>query len=578
MRQFFSHLLMAIFVFSAISVGAQQDANDVTLSGVVQEVGGKQYFFHHVKAGQTLYSIARAYSVSQDMVRLANPDIELGLKADQMIRIPAFAHVAEPRETIFGISRLYGITVDQIHAFNPDIEVAGLKIGQKVFLPGIKPGDAVEAMTAPISQQPQMPTSLPPDEVYKPPLTRHDSVMLELPSLRLSDMFKRAVPCEQAQPKQTYHIALLIPLFLNEMPGREHTDTLSGSASAISLSHKSFSFIPYYHGVLLAVDSIRNEGVDVRLSVFDVDTDEQKARRAISSSGFADMDLIIGPFYGQTLKYVSNYAYANNIAIVSPLLAEKEQLRGFPNLFKATPSLEAQLNKLADYLSVTYARENIIIVHNNQPQAIQVINSFKSNLSAKIRGERTTMHADSLMPMPANLKEVIYVREGMSGLVSKFQPGKNNIIITLIGGEAFLSNYLRELNLHTRRYNITVFGIPDWKDYQSLEIDYLQNLKVHIFTPDFFDYSKDHIKNFVNKYRSAFNTEPAIDAFKGAQTAYFFLSALALYGKNFPSCMSQYGMLNKDMNFISPFGEAHGRENERSVLFKYEDFEMKKVN
>jgi hypothetical protein len=37
-------------------------------------------------------------------------------------------------------------------------------------------------------------------------------------------------------------------------------------------------------------------------------------------------------------------------------------------------------------------------------------------------------------------------------------------------------------------------------------------------------------------------------------------------------------MLNKDMRFISPFGEAHGWENERAVLFKYEDFQLKKVN
>jgi LysM repeat protein len=533
-RQFISILLIAIVVFSAFSLQAQQDSNDVALSGNVQEVSGKLYFFHHVKAGQTLYSIARAYSVSQDMIHAANPDIELGLKADQIIIIPAFAHVAEPRETIFGISRLYGITVDQIHELNPDIKASGLKIAQKVFLPGLRPGEAVEAMNAPVSQQPYMPTSLPEDEVHKPPLTRHDSVMLELPSQRLGDMIKRAIPCEQAQPKQTYHIALLVPLFLNELSDRRGMDTLSYPTSVSMQSHKSFSFLPYYHGVLLAVDSIRNEGVDIRLSVFDVDEDEQKARRAVSSVGFADLDLIIGPFYRQTLTYVSNFAFANNIAIVSPLLADKGQLRGFPNLFKATPSLEAQLNRLADYISATYVRENIIIVHNNQPQAIPVISSFRSSLSARLRGEQgITMHADSLMPLPANLKEVIYIREGMSGLVSKFHPGKENIIITLINDEAFLSNYLRELNLHTRRYNISVFGIPDWKDYQSLEIDYLQNLKVHIFTPDFYDYTEEHIKDFVIKYRTAFKTEPAIDAFKGVQTTYFFLSALALYGKNF---------------------------------------------
>jgi hypothetical protein len=51
-----------------------------SLPGFVQEVEGKPYFFHHVKQGQTLYSIARAYAVSQEVIVAENPDVAFGLR------------------------------------------------------------------------------------------------------------------------------------------------------------------------------------------------------------------------------------------------------------------------------------------------------------------------------------------------------------------------------------------------------------------------------------------------------------------------------------------------------------------
>jgi hypothetical protein len=167
----------------------------------------------------------------------------------------------------------------------------------------------------------------------------------------------------------------------------------------------------------------------------------------------------------------------------------------------------------------------------------------------------------------------------MDGLVSKLKSDQKNIVITLVSGEAFLSSYLRALSIRSRGRDVTVFGIPDWQDYQSIEIDYLQNLNVHIFTPDFHEYQDPHIRNFVRRFRQSFNTEPGIYAFKGAQTAYFFFTALTHFGKAFPNCLEQINAMGFDspFRFVRLQGNGDGWENQHSTLFRYQNFRKRDV-
>ncbi len=595
-----------LFLLPSCFLKAQFHAVEVFPSANVEMVDETYYFLHTVKAGHTLYSIARAYTITQELIVDINPELEYGLKADQVIKIPAFSHIVIPGDTEYALSRKYGLSIEQLRAFNPVLS-DGLKLGQQLFVPGRMPEALVQQDKDPgvILVPPDTPR-LPewPRDTPQPPIAVDSDEFLHRKDLPALDSLTRKIfgsiqPCMFGSPKETYHVALLIPLFLNEFPSTLNQDSLrAGMIQGFSERHNSFSFISYYHGVLLAVDSLQAQGIDIRLHVYDVDQNEQTARQAVSSAGFSMIDLIIGPFYSNTLNYVSNYALHNNIPVVSPLLPDKQKLRGFPNLFNAIPSLEIQLENLAEYIGDNYFGQNIIFVHNNQPQALPVIAGFKRTLNNSLRSkherhlpavqanmrhvvtQNPAAEPDSVVAGPPTFKEVIYDRVGINGLLAKMDQNKKNIVVTLISGEAFLSNYLRELNIHTRRYDMEVFGIPDWKDYESIEIDYLQNLNVHIFSPHFVAYSEPHIKDFIRRYRKEFNTEPSPDAFKAVNTAYFFFSALALFGKTFPECMPQLNSLPSQFpfHFQKPYGQDHGWENAHTTLFKHEDFKLVDVN
>ncbi len=590
---------------------------------------------HEVQRQETLFGLSQQYGVSIDEILFYNPKARGGLQVGQVLRVPLtdqqqeqIAEVEEDEdvdidaeyrlyevssgETRFGIAQQFGITVEALDELNPGIR-EGLQAGEEIRVPTEPVKTADEELRPERQSYIFLPTDL--DEEVAP---RPDAYCFE--------------PDHQDQ----YEVALLIPLFLEEvefpgelllmenhypvtMPDNSMIESLRRKdpriqpAETLPLDHPSFAFLSYYQGALLALDSLRDQGMDVTLHVYDVCQQMPKAREATDSDGFQDMDLIIGPFYEETLDYIAAYGQRHDIPVVSPLLPATEHLRDMPNLFKATPSLETMLSEVANYVSVNYPRQNILLVHNNQPGAEEVISAFQDTLLQKVAqhnqlydslhlarvngyyfdntlvgnrrasklvmadagaGQAPEMFSGRRVARPGNVQEVIYRSEGIEGVMGKMRPDQKNVLIILISGEPFLSDYLRQLHEYRREFDMSVFGIPEWEDYQSIEIDYLQNLNVHIFAPDFYDYSDGHIQDFVNRYRGVYHTEPDDDAFKGAQTTYFFLNALYEYGKDFDRCMA---LLNKrgfdsPFSFRRPFGNGHGWENTNTSISRIQNY------
>lgn len=616
-----------------------------------------EYVEHTVNPQETLFGLSRKYDVSIETILYYNPYARGGLKIGQLLRIPVthydkdppsapktpamisktaeeqrklsdnevneiyasgfFPYTVVAGDTKFSVSRRAGITIEQLEKINPEISRDGLRAGQEIKLPVItdKAGISVAAEDEPM---------------IKITLNGRDTV---------NRVFK--TDCFEPALKKEYHVALLIPLYLEELMNNSDRMPAQGVLNnqfyyqteergrgfsleelekawpnGLSTNHKAFTFISFYQGVLLALDSIRAEGVNIQLHVHDVCQDYQKAKLLTELPEFMGMDLIIGPFHRQSLNHIAAYGRQHDIPVVSPLLPDNHQLKGFPNLYKTSPSLESMLHGLAGYVSKNYPQENIIIVHNQQDGAADIIKSFRETLLEEVAlmnnyyermhlaringyyfdqtlvGSRQTnvlVMPDTVtsmvsvsskedrmisLPKPYNLKEVIYRKVGMDGLQEQMRRDRENVIITLISGEPFLSDYLRQLHALRHEYNISVFGIPDWQDYASIEIDYLQNLKVHVFVPVFINYYDQHIRNFIYRFREVYQTEPDVEAIKAAQTAFFFFEALALYGKGFGNCIPFLNNRGFESPYVfdRPMGEANGWENQHFYIYRIQDY------
>lgn len=88
--------MATLLIFAAVLIPVLLEAQTpnpvpVTISGQKIVVEGKVYYMHQVLKGQTLYSIARAYAVSVDLLSHENGLTDNAIKDGQVLRIPAAA-------------------------------------------------------------------------------------------------------------------------------------------------------------------------------------------------------------------------------------------------------------------------------------------------------------------------------------------------------------------------------------------------------------------------------------------------------------------------------------------------------
>ncbi len=648
-----------ILVLLTSVLQGQESTVIVNRSNTIQRIDGKEYFFHAVLRGQTLFSIARAYGVTVDDILEENPDVNpQQMRSDQIIRIPVIkeidpnkvqsstvteteyiSHQVRRRETVYGISRQYGITENELLGHNPQIR-SGLKTNMILKIPREKPTtlhfieyrvpqlQTIYSITREFNVSleeleklnPELREGLKAGQILKIPVdytpeTNPPFVMdqeeLTTPKIPQATAFDPW--CNDPELKNYYNIALLIPLYLDNIDEEGEIDDL--------VKERTYSYIEYYEGIMIALDSVRAMGADIRLTVYDVTDSEVKARNAIWQPEMAGMDLIIGPFFDNVFKVVADYAKNKNIPIVAPFQADNpEVLARYPLMFQTTPDIETQMKDMAAYVVENYPEENIILVHNNQEGIRQLISSYSETLNNGINlyrykrdstnmakldgyfldgvyiGERISnvyvvndsvrnLNKEKVVTSQMNFEryarqnmitEIIYSRDGIDTLVARMDTLRTNVVISLMGNEATISNYTRQLNQLRDTFDIVLYGVPQWSNYSSLDPRYLQNLNTHIFTHSFIDYDKTYNKQFIRQYRKLNHVEPRDMGFRAVQTGMYFFNALMQYGSQFYRCMdvmNQTKVSSSPFVFEKTYRDA-GWENKFVYIYRYQDFNL----
>jgi ABC-type branched-subunit amino acid transport system substrate-binding protein len=100
------------------------------------------------------------------------------------------------------------------------------------------------------------------------------------------------------------------------------------------------SFIEFYEGFLLALDTLREQGYSVSLHVYDTEKDTLKVKKIIQQLYQIQPDLIIGPVYSEDVKLVGEFARNQGINLVSPLSTRIELVTDNPHVIQVVPTEE----------------------------------------------------------------------------------------------------------------------------------------------------------------------------------------------------------------------------------------------
>lgn len=513
------------------------------------------FFVHRVSKGESLYGLSKYYGVSQLEVRTLNKSVNFDdLGVGDEIYIPktaaneslmtapkSFFYYYVPKKIkLNDLAQIFGLDPSAIKAINPGVkrkikENTLIKIPLQVYVKEEHVVEKRQELTEDV-------------DLTKPELVETD----------MSHIFKR-----KRKKLDQIHVALLLPFYAveDEQTSRQ--------------AYTSDLFIEFYAGVKMALDSLRNTGIDVYVHCFDTKHGTSELAYLLDGGVLRKMNLIIGPAYPSQLPMLADYAQKHKIMTVLPFKTTEPVSNNNPYL--------VELNRCSDFWSEpgnidweSWLPSGVLYVLSDEKLDSENAAPLDlARLQASIDAYNTEKGENKVRMRSIDINDLSLQGGGQHALF--IIPSLNQAVLSSI--MPHLHRKVKQANIHAR-----VLGYPEWQSFRSLDMDMLHDLNLTLYTPVFLDYEADHSREFLKNYREKYYTEPKPQypyfGVYGYDVFNFFVHALDQDGKFFDQFLADFSvsMVASDFELERPQLWS-GFINKGFVVIHYTpSFEMKVLN
>lgn len=522
-------------------------------SETIVYIGGEKFYIHTVQPGETLYSIARLYGVSEQTLIAHNPTMADVVKADQNVKIPVavrepepndepltakqerklrkkfILHTVEAHETLYAISKRYGISVETLLEDNENLDPAHLTIGGTLLVRKKEVGKTSNAENlAELEEYKEKLNSVPADGylyyVVQPgdtmyslahanriseqelaalneglsPTTLKAGAIIKLPTQDARSVTEPQTDTSEVRPPAEKFVTLAPDGTLN----------LSLLLPATTDGRPNTNYTEFYQGFLLGIDQLRRDGRSVRLDVFDTAHNPAKVAEIVKDDAFARSQLIVGPVYEDELTPVLRAAEQEGIPVVSPLATIDHMHSNV--LFQMAPDPAKKYAKLA--LPLNSGRRVVLIYSEN------IDTAFEQAIKALIPdvGYETFRYETG-----GNIGSILSARDNAVLVVLS---SKETEVDSILAALASASSNLIARGQAAPQYD--VIGGPHWNRFGNIDRNLFFKNRVNFISTYHAKRDDERIRAFDNRYISAFGSMPTLYAYRGYDAAVLFGSAM----------------------------------------------------
>lgn len=531
----FSRFTIAAILMGAASVFALHAAvKDLP----VKTVNGRLYHYYEVPAKETVYSLCYKLDISKDEMVRHNPSVADGLRAGMTLFFPVeesaetavqpsaapgrvVSHHVQKGETIFGIAHKYGVNTEAVIEQNPVLK-NDLKAGQTIQI--TVPGTVVEpkvAESAPAQPAPAQPAGVKgyivkkKETFYSIAVANGLSVaaleaanpgVTSLKEGQVLNIPVREVPAETvadasaaptaptgdksvaeaaadsvtvAAADKSVSLAVMLPFMLNEE----------------SPSKNACRYTEFYKGLLLAVDSLRNNGTPIHVTAYDTEGSVLKVREALTDSTFRRHNAIIAPDNSAQMAILAEYGKNNNVKVVNTFIVRDDSYLTNPDMVQANLPSQLMYRKAIDALMERFENATPVFLNikGTTGDKTDFVGELRKSLDAKgktymeVEADGRLTVAD-LKPLPADGNYVFVPATGRQADLNKLMPG------------------IIEWRDQAVTPTVQLFGYPEWTTFRGETLENMHNLNTTVYSRFYTDEESARTKDIDARYKQWYGT------------------------------------------------------------------------
>lgn len=518
------------------------------------------YILHTIEKGQSLYSIASMYGVSQADIVKMNPGSDEKIYIGHTLRIPRNTtgsqketfHTIEAGETLYRLTVKYNVSAKAICDANPGLSAEKFRIGQVIRIPApdetpvvsdidnsSKTADVASEIPAAVQSRCRDMHKVKRKETIYSISKEYGITEAELieanPELKGKNKIKKGSFLCIPYPTTTANTGNAKPQTIptnNELfsENKKEAERISTIKAAVILPFlpdaasrsESARMVEYYEGFLMAVDSLKRSGTSIDLYTYNSGANVNSLNDILSKNEMKNMDIIFGPLQQQQIKPLADFAKKNDIRLVIPFTSKDNTVFRNPAIYQINTPQSYLYSEVYDHFVRQFPNANVIFIEANSKTKDKA--DFIKGLKDELRNRSIPM---------ATLDEDASVE----ALKSALKAGRENIFIPTSGSNLVLIKCLPQLTLLVREnpeFSIHMFGYPEWQTYTKDHLESFFELDTYFYssfyTNDLFPAAKNFTRNYRRWYGKDMDERYPKYGMLGFDTGYFFLKGLARYG------------------------------------------------
>jgi LysM repeat protein len=370
----------------------------------------KKYQEHVVQEGESFRKIAKKYRIKKKELFRLNPDLRKRPSKNTILLVPnpyykefskkqegpLKSHIVQPKETLFGIAKKYSVHIDLLKEYNPFLKDTDLDIGIVLKIPQLKVLSQEEQRAIKLARWAKtykLHTVVKDDSFYS--LTRNYHVSKESlwrlnpelkEGLRLGMVLKlwrkrnidntlqstRNLLKDSIVNSKTIDVALLFPFKFRK------NDTLTKEQLFSSKGKLENIVTDFYLGAEIAIDSLKHQGLSINLKVFDSENNKDCILDYFDAGAFDSIDVVFGPVYNKHVNLVAERL--KDIPVIYPFYSKRQASFTKQNVIKTAPDRSVYEKEVLEYFKRNHTDEHVVVVGNYTVASELKMRYFKREL------------------------------------------------------------------------------------------------------------------------------------------------------------------------------------------------------